>query len=505
MNHSVEQRALKNTYVGTIGFIVNFLQSILIVPIILSYWGTIKYGNWLALFAGFTLLQTLDLGHQNYIANEINVLYHRNKSEMQKVLSSSLLIAWLIGFLEILITLFIIISGSLSIFLGLNAAEFELPYALISLVIMWFIFGSVSGILIRLLVPVGKYYELQWISIIIKLVQFLALLFIVLLNDSILTAAITYSVAQSILTIFTLLYLKETLPEFYPWWLGGSFKLAITNFIKSLALTFNIIIQQLSINGLILFVSNFYQVIKIPVFTTIRTLTNTAGNFTGIIISSVNPDIVKYYSKGEDRKLFLSLTTNLFLSGVIVNTALVLSLFFIEPLYNILTKNELTFNISLFLFLSAGVSFSNFGIGFVNYFFGVNKLKQFTYINVSKSLSLFIIAYLLVGNNDLVTVGLSVAVSEFISSVIIPVYFIKLEKEKLFQDNNMKFFTLSIIPSLLISALAMFSYFKVFSYFIVSLVLSLIIVIYYLSWKMIDNEVKSRLISIAKSYLKKDH
>lgn len=498
MNSTVEQRAIKNTIVGIISFIISFLQTILIVPLILTSWGPEKYGNWIALFAAFTLLQTLDLGHQSFIANEINVLYHKSKQELQKVLSSSLQVAWLIGFIELLITLSIIFSGNLSVLLGLDPTVFELAYSLLALIIMWFIFGSVSGILIRLLVPVGKFYELQWISLIIKFAQFIVLLVIVLLNGSILTAAISYSIVQSILTIFTLLYLKKVLPEFYPWWLNGNFKVSFKNFFRSIFLTVNTIIQQLSVNGLILFVSNFYQVIQVPVFTTIRTLTNTAGSFTNIIISSVNPDIVKYYSRGEDRKLFLSLKTNLFLSGMLVNITLVISLLFIGQLYKIWTNNQLIFSHSLFLFLAAGLAFSNFGIGFVNYFFGVNKLKQFTYINFSKSITLFIIAYLLIGYDDLATIGLSIAVSELFSSVIIPIYFMKLDKPELFRGKNILFFSLSIIPPILISILALLNYFSFYSIFIVLLILVFMFVIYYLIWKMIDVEVKSRLKTMIK-------
>ncbi|OQY75513.1 MAG: hypothetical protein B6D44_01205 [Ignavibacteriales bacterium UTCHB2] len=502
MSTTVEQRTVRNTTAGLFAFIVNFLQSIVLVPVILSYWGTIKYGNWLALFAGFTLLQTLDLGHQNYIANKMNILYHRDKIELQKELSSSLIIAWSIGLIELIITLIIIFSDNLSGFLGLNAEQFELATALILLVLMWFLFGSVGGILIRLLVPVGKYHELQWISVFIKLVQFLSLFIIVLFKGSILNAAIVYSIVQAVLTFFVLIYLRKKLPEFYPWWKGGKLTIGINNFFKSLALTINSIIQQLSVNGLILFVSGLYSVMLVPVFTTTRTLSNTAGNFTSIINSAVSPDVVKYYSKGEDKKLILTLITTLFLSGFVINLSLILSLYIIEPLYKIWTNNELTFDLNLFLFLAASVSFSNFGMGFVNYFFGVNKLKQFTYINVLKVACLFITAYLLVGFNELHTVAISVAVSELLSSVILPVYLIKNEKPELFKGHYKKFFIISFIPPILIIVLAILNLISIFSFIMVTLVLLAMLISYIACWRMIDIEIKKRIVSIVKSYLK---
>src|SRR5437867_7541300 len=48
-------------------------QTLALVPILLKYWGNANYGLWLALLAGFNLLQSLDLGHQNYVGNQLNM------------------------------------------------------------------------------------------------------------------------------------------------------------------------------------------------------------------------------------------------------------------------------------------------------------------------------------------------------------------------------------------------------------------------------------------------
>ena len=319
---TAEKRALKNTYVGVLSFILTFLQSILIVPIILNSWGAVKYGNWITLFAAFTLLQSVDLGHQNYIGNEVNVLYHKNRNDLKKTLSSSLLMAFIIGLLEVLLTVYIILSGSATSILGLDTSQTELAISLLILMMMWFSIGSITGILMRLLIPIGKLYEQQWISLIIRLIQFFALLTIVLIKGSILSAAISYSIVQLVLSFIALLKIKQYVPEFYPWWQNANFTVGLKNFGKSIVLTVNSIVQQLSLSGLILFVSNFYQIIQVPVYSTIRTLTNTAGMVTNIMSTAVFPETIKYYAKGEDKKLYFSLTINVFLSGLIVNTAI---------------------------------------------------------------------------------------------------------------------------------------------------------------------------------------
>ena len=175
---------------------------------------------------------------------------------------------------------------------------------------------------------------------------------------------------------------------------------------------------------------------------------------------------------------------------------LVLSIFFIEPLFLIWTRGHLTFDKNLFLFLAAGISFANFGIGIINYFFGVNKLRQYTIIVVSKSLVLFITAYLLIGKSELSTIGISVAISELISSVLLPIYFIKQDNKSFFKGDGEKFFGLSLIPPLLIMCLAFLNYFNVLTYTIVFIIFVIVILVYYLSWKLVDEEVKIRMRNI---------
>ena len=142
---TIEKRVFKNTVVGVISFIISLLQAVISVPILLHFWGKETYGLWLSLFAGFSLLQTLDLGHQNYVGNKLNILYHTDKTEFKKVLGSSLIIAYMIGAVQLLIGIVIIIIGFINDFLGAEISKLEtghIEIALISLdhnvVYFWF-------------------------------------------------------------------------------------------------------------------------------------------------------------------------------------------------------------------------------------------------------------------------------------------------------------------------------------------------------------------------------
>ena len=108
MTKSIEKRTLESTISGGLLFFISFVQSIVLVPFFLKYWGNEKYSLWITLFAFVNLMRTLDTGHQNYIGNEFNKLFHINKIEAKKLLGSSFKVAYFIGGLELIIYLFIL-------------------------------------------------------------------------------------------------------------------------------------------------------------------------------------------------------------------------------------------------------------------------------------------------------------------------------------------------------------------------------------------------------------
>ena len=96
-----------------------------LVPILLQRWGPDRYGAWLALMAGFVLLQTLDLGHQNYIGNELNMQYHADMRQFRRTLGSSLFVAYGLGLTEFLAAVGIVIVGGLPRLLGVPPSTVE--------------------------------------------------------------------------------------------------------------------------------------------------------------------------------------------------------------------------------------------------------------------------------------------------------------------------------------------------------------------------------------------
>lgn len=506
MANSVQKRVLSNYSVGLLSFIITFLQAIIIVPILLKYWGNDYYGVWISLFAGFSLLQSFDLGHQSYIGNLLNIEYHKDKKKFAESLGSSLVVALFLGGIELFITIIIIMSGYLNNFLGINDEIINytiISYSLLSLVLMWIITGSIGGILVKMLIPAGYMAQSIIWGIVFKLAQFLSLALVALSGGKILIASIVYSLVQTFLSVLLFIYIKNRMPEFFPWWKFSNINIGFRNLKKAAVLTFNNLLQQLTTNGLVLFITNLFSSSLIPAFTTIRTLTNTATVFTNLFITSIQPDLIKYHAKEEIKKLQSTLNANWFFSGLIVNIGLILVLPFVNDIYRIWTKGLISFDFNLFISLAASISIINFGAGLYNYIYGINNLKAVSVITIMRVIILFTFSYVFSEVFGLTGIGFAVLFSEIISSSILPYFYVQKILNSLKGSLNLRNSLIAIASPLIIIALAVYSLFETeFNYNIWFAALSATMIIYIYNWTILDSEVKFRTKSLIKDSLK---
>ncbi|MDX1935659.1 MAG: hypothetical protein SFU21_01010, partial [Flavihumibacter sp.] len=185
MSKSIEKRAFDSTIAGIALFVISFFQSIILVPFFLKYWGNEKYSIWLTLYAFVNLMRTLDTGHQNYIGNEFNKFYHQDKEKAHHLLGSSFKVAYLLGFLELLIYLIILVAGLQGRVVGVNESSFNVSWGIISFLVMWLLVGSAGGILVKIILPIGKYSRSLYLNIIIKVLETVSILICVYWGSSI--------------------------------------------------------------------------------------------------------------------------------------------------------------------------------------------------------------------------------------------------------------------------------------------------------------------------------
>lgn len=502
-NSSVQQRAFRNSSVGIISFLLSLVQTIILVPVLLKYWGNEKYGVWLALYAGFSLLQSLDTGHINYIGNKLNITYNTDRGELKSTLASSFYMAFIVGIAQILLVLLLILFNYLPAFTGIDSTtiiKYKVDYSLISLIVFWFLSGSFGGILHKLMVPSGFYYKAQWWGILYRFCQFISIVVVAIAGGTILSASIIYGLIQLIVYGLTFFYIKNNISDFYPWWQGGKLEIAFQNFRNSLVLTFNSFIQQLNNNGLVLLISNLFASFMLPVFTTIRTMTNTGLSITNLFISSILPDFVRYHTSKEKVKLNSVFTANWFFSGLIVNMSILLVIPFAKVIFTIWTKGLILFDSKLFISLAASISLINFGAGLYSYLYAINSLRSISVITISRVIVLFSFSYYLSGLMGLAGIGVAVLISEIFSSLIFPYFYVQ-KILKSFDGRLDKRASISAIgSSLIIIVLFVFELTGTgFSYYIWSIALTLATLNYIYNWIFMEKEVKDRFMNLVRN------
>ncbi|MBO3460289.1 hypothetical protein G7B40_026085 [Aetokthonos hydrillicola Thurmond2011] len=502
---TVEKRTLNGILVGIISFSLAFTNSILLVPILLQFWGAETYGLWLSLFALFALLQTLDTGHQNYVGNEICKLYSTNFLVLKKLIASSIMMAVLLGISQLLIVLGIISFGFLGNFLGARPAllnDQRPGLGLICLVVTWILSGSIGGIIVNVYPAAGLYARSQWWGIIIRLAQSLSIILAAIISKQLLTATILMGLTITLVNLFLYVDVYRLFYQLHPIWKDGSWKMAWTNFSKSLVLTVAGILLQLQNNGLVLFISSLLGTAVAPTFTTMRTLSNAFVQATTIVTQPLLPEVIRYHVQGEYQKLTSVIAASWWSSGMLINFGILVSLPFVESIYLHWTRGKIDFDWVLYLLLAWSISLKNFGSPLNSYLAGINHLRAQSIITVVQTTTVLGGTFIFLSQSGLVAVGWAVVVGELFGSVLIPIQFTLQEIAHL--GGNIPVLQIMLALASVVSVGIIFlglglSYLTpVLSAIIGS---GILLSLYTIQWLNLPDDVKFRLISLCRQIL----
>jgi O-antigen/teichoic acid export membrane protein len=434
MKSTVENRTLQSALIGIISFTITFFQTIIIVPILLKFWGAERYGFWLSIVAIYGLVQTVNSGYQSYLSNEFCKLYTTNNAKLKKIMASGILVDCSIALISFLILLAIVFLGFSSTILGINNDEiirYNLGISIIIMIGFWLLTSSSLGIISRLYAASGLFSRSLWWGIIARLSQALSLAFTAVLGGDILAASIVSSIVIILVNVFLGWDIYRHFHQLYPFWIGGDWKTGWYNFSKSMIVTSSNIILQLQNNGVIFKITVILGSAELPLFITIRTLSNTLLQANTIITYPLIPEMTRYHVQGEHNKLVGTLAASWWISSMFINLGLIVSLPFIEPVYLKWTQGKIGFDWSLYLLLAWQTSIKNFGSPLVSYLISINNLRSQIEMAIFQTVIVLGGAILFISQYGLIAVGIAVALGELVSSVFIPIRFAYQEIEKL--------------------------------------------------------------------------
>ncbi len=142
------------------------ITQVLSVPIFLSHWDRKVYGVWIAAQALTGISTIVDLGHQQYLQNELQRIGAYDRQAMRKTFWSAVPVALTIGLAQLAAAAVLFFSGYMDTFLG---AEGSLARAggliVLAYLASWIFVTSFGGLAIRVVAPFGYYARFAWMSV----------------------------------------------------------------------------------------------------------------------------------------------------------------------------------------------------------------------------------------------------------------------------------------------------------------------------------------------------
>lgn len=374
----IEHRAVRVSLVTGLSTILSVAFQLIAVPVCLKYWGQEAYGSWLALLAAFMLLRSLDAGYVAFVGNKLNQLYHQNTEALRAHLSSAVTGIASIGSLQLVLVIAALFYDPLAAMLGMPAGESAVPIDKLGLLVLmasWVLTGSYLGIVHRLLIPAGLMYQAAWWSMVFQVSQFASIMVAALWQLGLFQTSILFALSQLVIYVVSAVYVRKKLPTFYPWWQGARVSTGLKDLRHSMLLTASNLIQQGSNNGVVLLVSALAGPAAVPVFTTVRTLSNLWTNVTNVLTTPLLPDVVRFHAKGEAHKLIGLNEAYWMLVGSAVNWGVLLTYPLLTTLYGNWTGNALVLDKTLLCLLLGSVVVTNAGALMSMHLNGINSLR----------------------------------------------------------------------------------------------------------------------------------
>jgi len=426
----IEHRAAKVSLVTGLSTLLSVGLQLISVPICLKYWGKETYGSWLALYAAFLLVRSLDGGVVAYVGNKLNYLYHQDQDALREHLASSITGIAVIGVLQLSIGVVAIFSDGIVLLLGVTSGpttNHRSSLALLVLIVIWALSGSYLGIVHRLLIPTGFMYQAAWWSMGFQVSQFIGIILAAMLHFDLLQTSLLFAFVQLSIYLASAIYIRLKLPAYYPWWRGGRPRTGIKDLGRSMLLTASNLIQQGSTNGTVILVSALSGPAAVPVFTTVRTLANLWTNVTNVLTTPLLPDVVRYHTTGEGWKLVRVNEAYWALVGSAVNLGVLITYPLIEPMYGYWTAHQLALDKSLLCLFLAGVVLANVGGLITLYLNGINSLRVVLAASVLRGASSLVVGGFLFLHFGLAGFGAAILGGELLALLMLGYYFVRRE------------------------------------------------------------------------------
>lgn len=350
----LEERALSSALPGILLLAISLAQPLVLVPVLLSGWGDVRYGVWIILTSTAVTLQSLDAGFQGYAGNEFNQAYAREPSRLRHMVSSALRVSYGLGAVHLCMGAGLLVTGVFDHLLptGISIAEIsDARGAFLVMVIHWAIQGSITGLVGRVFAPVGLYARSQWWGVISRTGYLIAIAVSASLGAGLTLAWVVAAVVSLIVCAAFVVDVQRKLGKWLSWWRDGSFGDGLSYFVRSLVLSAVGLAEGALATGLLIVLGSSLQAGGLAIFATLRTMSGLLGQVAMMVVNPITPDLVRFVVQRDAGKLTDTLRVLRLLIVTFGGCALCGLAAIAAPLYEIWTLGALAFDYAAFALL----------------------------------------------------------------------------------------------------------------------------------------------------------
>lgn len=350
------KRVVSGSLASWMRIAVTILSQIIAIPVYLHHWSVETFGAWILIQSIVSFLTIFDVAHHSYLGNEFLKIGKKRPTDIGAIFSTGVVVAVIVSIATFFITCGLVLSGSISRWTGMDAANvhaFEI--SLLLTCGTWVLTVTFTGLLGRALNPFGYFPLSAWSGVLFALATTLASVISVylganLVGATLVTCIVTF-ICHSTLSVMLLRIARNEKLLCQDINLAKGFSRFFASFGLGAQSGLEILRQQ-GVRFILLPLSGMAQMIT---FSTMRTGANLALQGVGTITGPLMPELMAFLVNRDQARTESAFSVIwLMLCAVLVPAVLVIQ-YLAPALFPIWTQGKIAFDPVLFALLSLGV------------------------------------------------------------------------------------------------------------------------------------------------------
>lgn len=435
-------------------FVLVFVKSVVLVPLILSFWTAKLYTFWVLLLAANALLAGVYDGYIRYVTNAYNLNYYNEPSKAERVLGSGIRFAIacsviLLALLAMAVGLFPRLAESVFGAGSADVAAYRLP-----LTLPVFIAGNIVLNLLRFFYalndPQGKIWRNLRFEVLYSVAEIGVLVLSLIYLRDFYRVVIANAAVYIIAAVVFILSLRKKYPQLPAIARNGNIREGAVLFRSSLPFIGNNFAEKLATDSYTLLLSFFtWPALIIRQFASIRTVTNAGISGMNIFQTVTVPQIQEYEAR-KNRAALLQVCARLWLlAALLCGTLLIPCYPLLERIYQVWTKGKIMLDPLVFGLLFICLPAVLYGNVLLYYLKSVNETKAVLFVTILKLAVLFSLLVFL--PHTAVTAVADLLIAEVTANVFVYPFVVAHRWQRDAGVHALPFFMQYLLPFLLIA------------------------------------------------------